>query len=327
MLYKRILNHGKRVLSTILVASMAVIPVASAKLAEVGGPVSGAFMEAASADDDEPPLLPQGAEDLLILEENTIDRHMEQIPGVEDEEEDQESLEKLNKRNERKEEFALFILGSEHEASKELAKPLALDTLLQEKDRLEKEKAEAREREIQAEKEKAAAREKERQAEKARAEAREKELAKEAADKVDSGSSQTSGGKFLIQISNPDKNYKGQPLKVSDRQALEGLVMGEWGTDYIGAVLVAQCIRDSMLKEGTNSAATIKRKYGYTAPIKKNVTDAVKRAVAYVFDEGGSGVQHPIYYFYASNLVKSGWHETQKFIVQRHAVRFFSRWR
>ena len=123
MLYKRILNHGKRVLSTILVASMAVIPVASAKLAEVGGPVSGAFMEAASADDDEPPLLPQGAEDLLILEENTIDRHMEQIPGVEDDEEDQESLEKLNKRNERKEEFALFILGSEHEASKELAKP------------------------------------------------------------------------------------------------------------------------------------------------------------------------------------------------------------
>ena len=100
--------------------------------------------------------------------------------------------------------------------------------------------------------------------------------------------------------------------------------MGEWGNDYIGAVLVAQCIRDSMVKEGTNSAMVIKRKYGYTAPVRKTVSSTVKQAVAYVFDEGGSGVQHPIYYFYASNLVRGKWHETQKFIVQHKAVRFFS---
>ena len=133
-----------------------------------------------------------------------------------------------------------------------------------------------------------------------------------------------SEGKFLIQLKNPDKNYVGRPLQVKDRQVLEGLVMGEFGNDYIGSVLVAQCIRDSMVKSGTNSAAVIKRKYGYTAPVRKKVTKDVKRAVAFVFDEGGSGVQHPIYYFYASNLVRGRWHETQKFIVQRKAVRFFS---
>ncbi len=132
-------------------------------------------------------------------------------------------------------------------------------------------------------------------------------------------------GPFLIKIKNPDKNYVGRPLEVVDRQVLEGLVMGEFGNDYIGAVLVAQCIRDSMIRSGTNSAAVIKRKYGYTAPVRKKVSKNVKRAVAFVFDEGGSGVQHPIYYFYASNIVKSRWHETQKFIVQRKAVRFFSR--
>jgi hypothetical protein len=133
------------------------------------------------------------------------------------------------------------------------------------------------------------------------------------------------GGPFLIEIKNPDKNYVGRPLKVKDRRILEGLVMGEFGNDYLGAVLVAQCIRDSMVKSGTNSAAVIKRMYGYTAPVRKYVSQNVKKAVAFVFDEGGSGVQHPIYYFYASNLVRGSWHETQKFVVQRHAVRFFSR--
>ncbi len=133
-----------------------------------------------------------------------------------------------------------------------------------------------------------------------------------------------SNGKFLIKIKYPDKNYVGKPLKVKDRKYLEGLVMGEYGNDYLGAVLVAQCIRDSMVKSGTNSAAVIKRKYGYTARVHSKVTDHVKRAVAFVFDEGGSAVQHPIYYFYASNYVRGRWHETQKFIVQRKAVRFFS---
>lgn len=132
------------------------------------------------------------------------------------------------------------------------------------------------------------------------------------------------GSQFLIQIEEPDPNYQGCTLQVSDRQTLEGLVMGEWGNDYLGAVLVAQCIRDSMLKEGTNSTAVIKRKYGYTAAIKRNVSNTVKQAVAFVFDQGGSGVQHPIYYFYASNLARGKWHETQKFVVQRKAVRFFS---
>lgn len=131
-------------------------------------------------------------------------------------------------------------------------------------------------------------------------------------------------GTFLIKIKNPDTNYVGRPLKVKDRHILEGLVMGEFGNDYIGAVLVAQCIRDSMVKSGTNSAAVIKRTYGYTAPVRRKVTQDVKKAVAFVFDEGGSGVQHPIYFFYASNLVRGRWHETQKFVVQRKAVRFFS---
>jgi hypothetical protein len=53
----------------------------------------------------------------------------------------------------------------------------------------------------------------------------------------------------------------------------------------------------------------------------KNVLDAV----AYVFDEGGYAVRHPILYFYAYTSHYSSWHETQELIVQYKDHRFF--WR
>ena len=97
--------------------------------------------------------------------------------------------------------------------------------------------------------------------------------------------------KFLFSIANPDPRYMGKPMVVEDRANLEGLVMGEFGTSYEGAVLVAQCIRDTMEKLGTRNTMVVKKKYGYTAPIKTNVSANVKRAVAFVFDDGGSAVQ------------------------------------
>ncbi len=133
-------------------------------------------------------------------------------------------------------------------------------------------------------------------------------------------------GKFLLSISNPNPNYVGRPVQVQDRAVLEGLVMGEFGNDYTGAVLVAQAIRDTMTLTGVYNTGQIARQWGYTGRIHSNVSDAVKRAVAFVFDQGGSAVQHSIYYFYASHLIYSSWHETQKFVVQYGGCRFFSRW-
>lgn len=130
-------------------------------------------------------------------------------------------------------------------------------------------------------------------------------------------------GKFLFSIANPDPNYVGKPMVVEDRANLEGLVMGEFGTSYEGAVLVAQCIRDTMEKLGTRNTMVVKKKYGYTAPIKTNVSANVKRAVAFVFDDGGSAVQHEILYFYAFNLAKGTFHETQRFVIQFQNCRFF----
>lgn len=134
-------------------------------------------------------------------------------------------------------------------------------------------------------------------------------------------------GKFLFSISNPDLNYQGVIMEVEDRTNLEGLVMAEFGTSYEGMVLVAQAIRDTMLKTGIRNTLIIKKKFGYTPPIRKKVSEACRRAVAFVFDEGGSGVQHPIHVFYATKYAKGKWHNTQKFIIEYAHVRFFAMWR
>lgn len=132
-------------------------------------------------------------------------------------------------------------------------------------------------------------------------------------------------GNFLLGIANPDPNYAGRPVQVEDRDVLEGLVMGEFGSSYTGAVLVAQAIRDSMVLTGVYNTGKIARQWGYTAAVRDNVNDITKRAVAFVFDEGGSAVQHSIYYFYNFNLAAGRFHESQKFVVEYGGCRFFSR--
>lgn len=132
------------------------------------------------------------------------------------------------------------------------------------------------------------------------------------------------GGSFLISIGRPNPNYQGRAVQVQDRAFLEGLVMGEFGTSYTGAVLVSQAIRDTMVKTGCYNAQQIARDWGYTAKSRSQVSNDVKQAVAYVFDQGGSAVQHEIYYFYASHLIYSSWHESQHFVVEYGGCRFFS---
>ena len=135
---------------------------------------------------------------------------------------------------------------------------------------------------------------------------------------------QTSGN-YLYNIKNANPNYQGSVVKVADRNNLERLVSAEFGTSYAGSVMVAQAIRDSMQECGVYDPVYIKQKYGYTVSLNRAPTANAKKAVAYVFDQGGSGVQHSVYVFYASNICKSSWHETQKFLIQIGHVRFFAR--
>ncbi len=135
--------------------------------------------------------------------------------------------------------------------------------------------------------------------------------------------------KGLLTVVSADAAYHPQHVTISgeERDKLERLVMGEAGSlGYNGCALVAQAIRDSMVLSGTTSVDAIINEYQYTASLKMKPNSAVKKAVSFIFDEDGYAVQHRILYFYAANVVKNAWHESQNFIISYGNVRFFDKW-
>lgn len=135
-----------------------------------------------------------------------------------------------------------------------------------------------------------------------------------------------SGGGFLMSIDNPDPNYTGAVISLSagDRDKIERVVMREMGyCGYNGMALVAQCIRDAFVRSGYTSADEVISAYGYSGPRSLDPSAECKQVVSYIFDQGGSAVQHRLICYYASNYCSSSWHESQEFVVQYDYSRFF----
>lgn len=131
----------------------------------------------------------------------------------------------------------------------------------------------------------------------------------------------------LLQGEVIDPNYYGSKLVLTSesRKMLERLVEGEAGAEgYVGAALVAQTIHDTMIAVNCYDTLTIKDWYKYSGRIDREPCDDVKRAVAFIFDDGGMAVQHELRYFYAPAMVSSKFHESQLFIVEHGGHRFFN---
>ncbi len=110
-------------------------------------------------------------------------------------------------------------------------------------------------------------------------------------------------------------------LTDSERSEIEQVVMAEAGGEpYEGQVAVAQCIRDTAIRDGLTVAEVI-IEYKYT-PDRKEPSESVQRAVRAAFDDGESVID-TAYYFYAPALVKSKWHEAQEFVAEIGGHRFF----
>ena len=140
-------------------------------------------------------------------------------------------------------------------------------------------------------------------------------------------------GNFLISLGSSyvDKKYKGRTysLTSTERQILENIVDGEFGGDYKGSVLIAQCLRDAVTYGYTRSIATLPIDMGYYgySSARTNTSSNAKKAVSYVFDQGGSAVQHRILVMYNPTMCYSSWHESQEFVYSYAgywgSVRFF----
>jgi spore germination cell wall hydrolase CwlJ-like protein len=111
-------------------------------------------------------------------------------------------------------------------------------------------------------------------------------------------------------------------LTETERDLVERVVMAESGGEsYKGQMLVAQCILNACEIDGIRPAEVI-RKYVY-AKARPEPSDSVKRAVSAVFDKGEQVTDEPIVYFYAPALVKSEFHEAQRFVLTEGNHKFF----
>lgn len=136
----------------------------------------------------------------------------------------------------------------------------------------------------------------------------------------------STNGEFLMSIDNPDPNYVGQSIALSDydRDLCERMVMGEMGSlGFDGMALVAQCIRDTYIRGNYTNIADVLYENGYYGSTSITPSQTCKDVVRYIFDEGGSAVQHRIWVFYATNYCSSPWHESQHYVCSYGYVRFF----
>ncbi len=136
----------------------------------------------------------------------------------------------------------------------------------------------------------------------------------------------SSSSEFLMEIDNPDPYYTGCTvyLNEADRDITERIIMGEAGSQgFDGMALVAQCIRDTYICGSYSSMKQLLVQNGYYGSTSITPSQTAKDVVSYIFDQGGSAVQHSIRVFYASNLCSSPWHEAQEYVCSYGYVRYF----
>lgn len=131
---------------------------------------------------------------------------------------------------------------------------------------------------------------------------------------------------YLMSIDDPDPGYVGYSISMSEseRDICERMVMGEAGScGFTGMALVAQCIRDTYIAGGYSNIHDVLSQNGYYGSTSITPSETCKEVVSYIFDQGGSAVQHRIRVFYASNYCTSDWHEAQEYVCSYGYVRFF----
>lgn len=129
-----------------------------------------------------------------------------------------------------------------------------------------------------------------------------------------------------LQAYEENNEYEGTVINLtdSDRKLVESVVMGETsGLTFEAAAVVAQAIRDSMVTDKL-SVSQVLANFQYTTRYREP-NENVRNSVKFIFDDGDYIVKHRVMYFYAPSVTRSGWHESQQFVVEYGGHRVFDR--
>ena len=121
-------------------------------------------------------------------------------------------------------------------------------------------------------------------------------------------------------------------LTNEERHIIQCIVAGEAkGEPMEGKMAVAQCILNAMVKDDL-SVREVQNRYQYSGwddqlmVVNLDAWVEVCEAVSRVFDDGERVTDEFILWFYAPRIVRSSWHETQKFVIEIGGHRFFAPW-
>ena len=154
------------------------------------------------------------------------------------------------------------------------------------------------------------------------------ELSTNASAKVETtvGEKITKSDVYLLSINSPDSNYSARlrPIYLSEveKHRTACIIMGEFGNDYTGACMIAQCMRDAMIRYGYKTIDELLSNISYYA-YNENPSQMCYEAIEYIFTQGNAAVEHEII---VMNNSYSAWHESQNFVVEHMGVRFFDIW-
>ena len=125
-------------------------------------------------------------------------------------------------------------------------------------------------------------------------------------------------GEYIIQ---------GPVYVISDeeRELVERVVAAEARGESIECMMaVAQTIRDRCITREQSVTEVLTAPNQFSAPYEGKITDRIKDAVVFTFDEGHSTFEYPTTHFYASHLIEApDWVEEMEYLGEIDGVSFY----
>lgn len=110
-----------------------------------------------------------------------------------------------------------------------------------------------------------------------------------------------------------------------ERELIEKVVAAEARGESMECMMaVAQVIRDRCITREQSPIKVLTTPNQFAEPYEGKITDRIKDAVSFTFDDGHSVFEYPATHFYASHLIEApDWTESMEYIGEIDGVSFY----